>query len=154
MLKPLRMVNANFQSLKNKKLELHSLIDSSKPDILVITETWLDSESNMAEYFPESLNMSVYTRHRCETVPGKIGGGVLIAVSNDFISTPVPELETECEMKWIKIDLVGAKSLYVCGYYRPDEHDTDSIDKLEQSMSRICDSHKHHICHYLDCRRL
>lgn len=30
--------------------------------------------------------------------------------------------------------------MYICAYYRPDEHNTDSLDKLEASLARI------HVC--------
>ena len=37
----LLVVNINFQSVMAKKAELHHLIDSTKPDIIIGTETWL-----------------------------------------------------------------------------------------------------------------
>jgi hypothetical protein len=37
------------------------------------------------------------------------GGGVFIAISNDILSTPVHELQTDCEIVWAKISLVGRK---------------------------------------------
>jgi hypothetical protein len=35
-------VNINFQSIKNKKPELDILLDTTKPDVIIGTETWLD----------------------------------------------------------------------------------------------------------------
>ncbi|XP_019618466.1 PREDICTED: uncharacterized protein LOC109465549 [Branchiostoma belcheri] len=139
--RPLRLINANFQSLKNKKVELETLVEETKPDILVITETWLDSTCNITEYFPNHLNMQVFYRNR----PEDSHGGVLIAVSNEFICTQEPDLETDCEMVWVKIELVGSKSLNICAYYRPQVGDSVSLDLLEQSMERICNKRNNHV---------
>ncbi|KAI8512059.1 hypothetical protein Bbelb_111590 [Branchiostoma belcheri] len=61
---------------------------------LVSQKTWLDSTCNITEYFPSHLNMQVFYRNR----PEDSHGGVLIAVSNEFICTQEPDLETDCEM--------------------------------------------------------
>ena len=37
----LHVVNINFQSVLSKKAELHQPINSTKPDIIIGTETWL-----------------------------------------------------------------------------------------------------------------
>ena len=49
--------------------------------------------------------------------------GVLVAIAKDLISARVDELETDAEMVWVKISIVGAKTLYVAAYYRPQEND-------------------------------
>ena len=38
---PLRILIMNCQSIKNKKAELHTIIDSAKPDIILGNESWL-----------------------------------------------------------------------------------------------------------------
>ena len=55
--KPLRIVNLNCQSLKNKKAEFLSLIDSTKPDIIIGTESWLSHSISDTEYFPDTFNV-------------------------------------------------------------------------------------------------
>ena len=38
---PLRILIMNCQSVKNKKAEIHTIIDSAKPDIISGNESWL-----------------------------------------------------------------------------------------------------------------
>ena len=48
-----KIVNINFQSIKNKKTELDILLDTTKPDVVIGTETWLDPTISSYEYFPQ-----------------------------------------------------------------------------------------------------
>jgi hypothetical protein len=64
------------------------------------------------------------------------GGEVLIAISNDILSTPVPELQTDCEIVWAKISLVGRKDMYIASYYNPTTSNEDSLDELGLSLER------------------
>ena len=41
---PLRILIMNCQSVKNKKAELHTIIDSAKPDIILGNESWLSPD--------------------------------------------------------------------------------------------------------------
>ena len=43
----------------------------------------------------------------------------------------------QCEIVWVKLDIVGSKSLYVCGNYRPHVDDTVGASKLKESVLRI-----------------
>ncbi|KAL8606792.1 hypothetical protein ACOMHN_049621 [Nucella lapillus] len=43
--KNLRILNINFQSARKKGKHLEALIDSTDPDIIIGTETWLDDEA-------------------------------------------------------------------------------------------------------------
>jgi len=77
--RPLRTINVNCQSLVNKKPLMNSLIESSKPDIIIATETWFTSQIHDAEYF-DLDNFAIYRRDRGTDTAG---GGVLIAVNKN-----------------------------------------------------------------------
>ena len=55
-----------------------------------------------------------------------------------MICTEVPEFETDCELVWVKLQIVGCKSLYLGSIYRPpDITDQESLDQLNSSLKRI-----------------
>ncbi len=48
-----------------------------------------------------------------------------------------PEIETNCEILWCKINITGSKSLHIGAYYRPHEGDQDSLVELGNSLERL-----------------
>jgi hypothetical protein len=72
------------------------LLDSIKPDIICGTETWIDNSIKDSQIFPPGYN--IYRNDR-----NLNGGGVLLAVRGNLISSPVPELQTDCEIIWCKL---------------------------------------------------
>ena len=64
------------------------------------------------------------------------GGGVLIAVKNTYLSSDVPELQTTCEIIWIKINIVSCKTLYICSFYNPNTSDENSMINFSESINR------------------
>ena len=46
-------------------------------------------------------------------------------------------METECEIFWVKINIVGCKTLCVCAFYNPDEGDAISLKNFERSLQWI-----------------
>jgi hypothetical protein len=55
---------------------------------------------------PMVLDYNVFRNDR-----NLLGGGVLIAVKDTYIATAVPELHTDCEIVWCKLELVGHKAV-------------------------------------------
>ena len=133
--RPLRLVNANFQSIKNKTPEFWNLVDSTKPDIIIGNESQLTPDVHNNEIFsPQMTEMigkyHIFRRDREHTS----GGGVFIAVSNEYICTQEPELETDCKIIWVKLNTVGCKTLYICTYYNPNEGDEASLASFDMSL--------------------
>ncbi|CAC5378485.1 unnamed protein product [Mytilus coruscus] len=129
---PLRILNINFQSIKRKQHLVQNIIDSTKPDIVIGTETWLDSTIKDIEIFPEE-----YTLYRKDR-KNQQGGGVLIAIKSVFISDEVEDLtpNVKSEMVWSKIEIKGSRSLYISSFYNPKTSDEQSIKWFDTSVRR------------------
>ena len=54
---PLRILAMNCQSIKNKKTELHTFIDTAKRDIILGNEIWLTPDIKNSEIFPDSFDI-------------------------------------------------------------------------------------------------
>ena len=71
---PLKAALINFQSIREKKPQFYSFVETYKPDIIVGTKTWLSPDIFDSEYFPPELG---YTVHRRDQI-GQKGGRVII----------------------------------------------------------------------------
>ena len=43
----------------------------------------------------------------------RTGGGVRLAITNEYNSEYVPELDTDCELVWAKMNLKGNGNIYI-----------------------------------------
>ena len=110
---PLRILVMNCQSIRNKKAELHTIIGSAKPDIILGNESWLTPDIKSSEIFPESFDAVRKDR------ASDAHGGVFIAFKCDLLCTATPELDTNCEIVWCKMNIIGCRTLYLGSFYRP-----------------------------------
>ena len=129
--RPIRVLNVNCQALGNKKGHFYNLVDSTKPDIIIATETWFDSGVVDSEFFD-----SQFTVHRRDRATH--AGGVIVAVNSDFISTREESLEREdTESVWVKLNISGCKTLLVGGIYRPNVCDVINLKTFDAAVSKI-----------------
>jgi len=66
------------------------MIDSTKPDVIIATETWLHSLIHSSEYFSSHYNV-----YRWDRASSTSRGGVLLAVNSDFVSSREETLESD-----------------------------------------------------------
>ncbi|EDO35065.1 predicted protein [Nematostella vectensis] len=104
----------------------------NKIDILLATETHLSSHVNSCEILPQ--NFLVYRKDRPSHK-----GGVLIAVNNNLVSIPRPDLDSDCEIIWCEV-LLEKESILLGYYYRQESKGMDSLDALEVSLSKVVQS--------------
>ncbi|CAL4136442.1 unnamed protein product, partial [Meganyctiphanes norvegica] len=94
----LRLLNINCRSILSKNSSIKHLLITYDPDIIVATETWLNSDISSSEFFPKEFHMTCYRNNRDSR-----GGGVLIATKPGLVVTPVPKLQSQCEITSVKI---------------------------------------------------
>ena len=86
------------------------MLESIKPNIVAGTETWLTSDIHDTEIFPKSLG---YTPFRQDRKSGAKGGGVVLLVRDGITCSEQPQLQTNCEIVWDKIECKGNKPLFI-----------------------------------------
>ena len=125
----------NSRGLKSKidvlKYELCCL--NKLPDIIVITETWLDNTIILSNY-PFNLN-STFRKDR-----NRLGGGVMILVSNSY---NVQSVETNINIETVWCELVINKEKFVIGViYRPPSSDMVYFNTMLDLINLMCDTFK------------
>ena len=80
---------------------------------------------------------NIYRNDRALNTKDKSHGGVLLAITKDFISSEITELKTNCEIVWAEINITGTQKICVASYYRPPSGDSTSLDQLNISLSRL-----------------
>eukprot|EP00057_Strongylocentrotus_purpuratus_P027291 XP_011681765.1 PREDICTED: uncharacterized protein LOC589552 [Strongylocentrotus purpuratus] len=128
-IRSMKVLNVNFQSIRNKKEELAVLIESTKPSIIIGTETWLNSSIFTSEIFPPS-----YSVVRKDRVGGH--GGVLLAVRSDLTYNTL-QIQDEGEHVYIKLSFGKDVSLIVGALYRPPNSDTQYMDKICSTIEEL-----------------
>jgi len=84
----LNILYLNARSLKRKVNDLELLADDEKPDLILITETWLNPTISTAELNISNYYIEPSLRHdRTDTVNG-IGGGLLCYIRNGLTVLP------------------------------------------------------------------
>ena len=124
---PLLCTCFNARSIVNKQLDLHAMIVATTPDVIVITETFLDYTIMDGKIFPQEY--SVFRRDR-----NRHGGGILIAVLNKFPVVRLPHFEPiNAELLWLRI-FMGSVSIILGGFYRPPDSAEPCLLELQSSL--------------------
>ena len=120
----------NARSLINKTNELQTLaIDI---DLLAITETWLKPD-NLDSEILSSNDFNIYRRDRTN----RTGGGVLLAVRENILSTKRRDLESKAEILVCEIHPESRKKIAVIVFYRPPDSDLNYIKEFKKTLQLI-----------------
>lgn len=128
--------HVNIRSIYNSLCDLQEFTAKLKPDILALSETWLDSsvldsELALAEY-------SLYRKDR-----NRHGGGIAMYLKSSLSSYPITKLNTSqskssLESLWIAISSPTLPSqVAVCVCYRPPSSTTNAIDDLCTEIEQV-----------------
>ena len=83
--KQLHLLLSNIQSIKNKELLLLEHLNNNKIDIVVITEMWLNEDTDKAWVLTLELNRNGFSLDTSNQL-GKKGGGLAI-ISRSYLKT-------------------------------------------------------------------
>jgi len=120
----------NARSIVNKSLDLFAKLSSLSPDIVMITETYLDSSITNSEIFPSNYNVYRLDRNRH-------GGGVLIAILDTFHSVACPQFSRpDTELLWIQLFMSNKPVLFGVFYRPPSSPDSCTLE-LQHSLSLL-----------------
>jgi hypothetical protein len=130
--KEIKFLYFNATSLSNKLNELVAIVELDKPDIILVSETWLDDKSN--------ANINGYNQYRKDRAYGS-GGGVCIYVSKKLNSRAVLGFEDiGGEHVWCEIVEENDNVLVGCIYRPPkfglNEVAIKTIDELSSCFKK------------------
>ena len=66
-----------------------------------------------------------------------MGEVFFILVRDCFIASEQKQFKTNCEIIWVKINIVSAKSLFVAAHCMPKEGDVQSVEELRRSLEMV-----------------
>ena len=127
----------------NNKAEIHTVIDSAKPDIILGNESCLTPEVKNSEIFPDSFDAI-----RKDRAGDSQGGGVFIAYRRNLLCTETSELDAKCEVVWCKLNIhvIGCRTLYLGSFYRPPKRiEEEYLMEFNQSLTRIMPNKNAHV---------
>jgi len=123
----------NARSIINKTAKLQMEIASNSFDIVVLTETYLDSSINDVEIFGREY--CVYRKDRQQG--GRFGGRVLITTKRCIKVSPREDLACESELPFIDIVIANNRKIVMGVFYRPLNSNLKVLEDLQNSLSDI-----------------
>ena len=131
------MLYTNCRSLNHWKLEeLSVYAEIHKPDVICLTETWLDKNKESAR---QIVN---YDNHFCHR-KGRLGGGVAILTSNVISCKELCSNTTSTiSAIWVKINKEKCAPLIICCIYHPPGASNDStLEYLSTTTLKLAQKH-------------
>ena len=122
----LKTIHINARSLVRHHDDLLSLVSVSKPDVIAISESWLDTSIADSE-----VAVPGFTLHRNDR--NRQGGGVAVYVSDSIASSIVDScsLPSGLECIWISLSSKHLPSNVVVGcFYRPPQSGIQSLNDV------------------------
>lgn len=119
------MINLNARSIVNKTAELEHILLSRKPDLVVITESWLHPSINDSEIIPPNYNILRNDR-------ASRGGGVAIVIRSGIQYVRLDDIENN-ESVWCTIQ-VNNMRVIVGGIYRLPNADITFLEDIKDYL--------------------
>lgn len=127
----LKCLYLNIRSCRNKTVNFQALIYSLDYDIILLTESWLNSTIPNSFVLPAG-----YTIFRSDRVKGR-GGGVLIAIKQGLPSRRLMNCEIYPESCVVEISPNPGKDIILTVVYRPPDADLDDMMTLNSLFHTV-----------------
>lgn len=129
---------SNVRSLGNKIVNLHYFLDTTSPDVLILTETWLDCS------IPDSLLVSHHGYHIFRKDRSSRGGGVIVLVKKlpnvSVCSVAIPSAYHDTEILAIDLcDDSGVIPFRLIAAYRPPSYSSSDNAKFFSALNELAD---------------
>ena len=130
----LKIMTMNCRGIKSlrKRAELYATLDRENPDILLGTESHLDSSVYNAEVFPEDTGYNIIRKDR-----NKHGGGVFIAYKDYLTVTHIPEIGKTTESVFAKVKVQKDQFMYVGCVYRPPDTKEHTLLATHEDLRQL-----------------
>ena len=140
--KSLTLFYTNARSIMNKRDELITYATSEKPDIISITETWINISD---KHLISEVNIPGYNAFlTCRE--NKRGGGVITYIKDNISATEINRTNTSAyEAVYIKLN-VNKKHIIVATIYRPPKTTLDNDAILYNEIETIIKTKTSIIC--------
>lgn len=136
----LKVYYQNANGLKTKISDVRDKILGRLLDVIILCETWLNSNFFSEEIFDDSY--TVYRLDRdLNSVNKKDGGGCLIAVKSKYASIRLTEWETLTEDVWVAITQSDGSKLFVNVRYIPVRSTFDQYNVHYKKINDIVNMH-------------
>lgn len=118
---------SNSRSIVNKVAKLQLELAKTKVDIVVLTETYLNSLISSEEIFGSEY--IVYRKDRSGKT-SRHGGGVLIVIRNSITAVIRDDLNCKAELLFIDVVLDDNSKLTIRAFYRPPNSNVGPLEEL------------------------
>ena len=119
---------------------MYNIISSRAPDIIVGTETHLDGNDFDAQILPANIppehSYQIFLKDREEMID-KRGGGVIVMVKPGLPAEECLDLDSNCEIKWVKVKTSNKEQILVGSYYREPKAKLENLDELDLSLNKV-----------------
>ena len=121
----------NVRSVVSKRCQFVAHIIAHNPDLVAVTETFLDNTIHDSHIMPPGYVIFRQDRNRH-------GGGAMLLIKNSISVTGCVDCESDCELLWVELNLKPMPVLFGV-FYRPPSNSIHDLQSLRDSLSTIAD---------------
>ena len=131
-----RSITVNCNSVVNKRAELSHLVQYTDPDVIILTETHLDSTIKSSEFLPDGYRGDIRKDRN------RFGGGVMLAIKSCYDVDLIELEDVDAETVWASVQAENNRKIVIGAFYRQPNHKVDQLEQLEKSLDQVTNKFK------------